>query len=183
MDLSTILLTSSVVAALVTLGISRFLKWLDDDRLRSATKKAIQAEIDRASDFGIAYLDPGTPREPLHRISTTLYVNGIARLVALGGLDYNGTQALVRYYDNIEQLNRSLELILEHKNAGRIKDAAREASRAYLKAASIVPGKDMRRILADHRLEAWQRRTIASKLRKYRGRTPFDEVKAHMGLV
>lgn len=184
----TILATSSVVAAAVTVVVNRILKGFDEMAQRSAIKRAVQAEIDLAADFAINYLDPRAIRAPMHRITTALYDKGLAQLVTLGALSYECTHALLVYYNNVEQMNRSLGLLMEiGKDMGKdgaVEAFAKESRRAYLKAASLVPNRVLLDLLREPaQFNQFQLRSIALKHAKYRGVTPFDRLKSSFGLV
>jgi hypothetical protein len=172
--------TSSVVAAGVTIGVNRFLKWQDDNALRSAIKQAIQAEIDFASDFGIAYLEPGSVKAPLHRITTALYSEGVPKLIALGAINYECSQALLQYYGNIDQMNRSLDLILSLREP---EEKQEEIERTLIKACSLVSIRDLRRLADIPRANTIEKRVISDKSAKYGDVAPYDRVKRAMGLL
>src|SRR5688572_30872682 len=108
MDLWQVLVTSSLAAAIVTLIANRIMKRFDDDELRSGIKQAIQAEIDYAREFALDYLKPGSVKVPMHRITTSFYEEGGPRLIALRAINYDCARALLQYYGNIDQMNRSL---------------------------------------------------------------------------
>jgi hypothetical protein len=104
MDFWQVLLTSSLVAslmaAIVTIGMHRLFKQWDDDALRSAIKQAIQAEIDYASEFALDYLKPGSVKSPMHRITTSFYVEGAPKLIALRR-HLRMRRALLQYYETL----------------------------------------------------------------------------------
>lgn len=175
--------TSSVVAAGVTLAVNRLLKMHDDEQQRRATKQAIQAEIDFASEFAASYLDPAAVRSPIHRITTAFYEEGAPKLIALGCLNYQCSKALLIYYNNIAQMNRSLDVVLGLHKPEDATRKQKELKRVFLKACSLVPRKELHRIASAPELDPLEARTIRRKLAKYGARSPYDEVKAHMGLV
>ena len=174
-----VFLTSSVVAAGITIGVNRVLKYWDDRALRSATKQAIQAEIDYASMFGVAYLTPDSMKLPMHRITTAFHDEGVPKLVALGALNYEATQALLQYYGNIDQMNRSLDLAQSLQGAAR----ADELGRTLYKACSLASIRDLRRLADMERDSVIETVTIRMKSEEYGDEAPYDRVKRLLGLV
>lgn len=96
--------TSSVVAGLVTLAVTRVLKRRDDSNLKSALQASIRLEVELAAEFALAYLQPRAVRSPMHRITTGFYDENAAKLLALKGLSekglrfepYSGSQPIQR---------------------------------------------------------------------------------------
>lgn len=179
MDFWQVLGTSSLVAAGVTVAVNRILKGFDDDKLRSAIKAAIQAEIDYARDFALDYLKPGSVRLPMHRITTAFYLEGAPKLIALRAIDYDCTKVLLQYYGNIDQMNRSLDLALGLDDGSK----RRELGRTYLKACSLVGVTDLRRIGEMQPRDPVEHRSLTKKIAKYGDASPYDRVKHAMGLV
>jgi hypothetical protein len=175
--------TSSLVAAGVTIGVTRLLKQWDDDALRSATKQAIQAEIDYASEFAVDYLKPGSVKAPLHRITTAFYNEGVPKLIALRAINYECAQALLQYYGNIDQMNRSLDVLLSLRKPEEQQHKFEEIGRTFLKACSLVPIRELRRLGSLQREHEIEIRIIRKKSMKYGDCAPYDRVKRAMGLI
>jgi hypothetical protein len=175
--------TSSLVAAGVTIAVNRLLKYWDDEALRSATKQAIQAEIDYACEFATDYLKPGAVKAPMHRITTSFYDEGVPKLIALGAIDYQCAQALLQYYGNIDQMNRSLDLVQSLREAGQQQLKPAEIKRTFFKACSLVPIRELQRLATIPRQDIVELRIISKKSAKYGDRSPHDLVKRSMGLV
>lgn len=172
----TALATSSVVAGLVTLGITRTLKKRDDTDLRDALKASIELEIELAAEFALAYLQPRAIRMPMHRITTSFYDENAAKLLALKGLNEHRLRALMIYYQNITQLNRSLDLALELRAQPELKRA--EINRAFLKACSLVSVADLRRLAGSNAHPPLEQRSLMRKQTKYGAYSPYDRVRA-----
>jgi hypothetical protein len=183
MEFWQILGTSSVVAAGVTILVNRILKGFDDDELRSAIKQAIQAEIAYARDFALDYLKPGAVRSPMHRITTAFYREGATKLIALRAINYECARALLQYYGNIDQLNRSLDVVLGLQKPEERERKLRELRRTYLKACSLVAVEDLRQVAAMQARDPLEHRSLTKKIAKYGDRSPYDRVKRTMGFV
>lgn len=182
MEFWQVLGTSSVVAAGVTIAVNRILKDFDDDKLRSAIKPAIQAEIDFARDFAFEYLKPsGSVRSPMHRVTTAFYLEGAPKLIALRAINYDCAKALLQYYGNIDQMNRSLDLVLQMPEQREPK--LRELRRTYLKACSLVASKDLREVATMQARDPLEHRSLTKKIAKFGDTSPYDRVKRAMGLV
>jgi hypothetical protein len=179
MDFWQVVLTSSVAAALVTIGMNRFLKWRDDGDLRSAIKEAIQAEIDYASEFALDYLNPGSVKSPMHRITTAFYTEGVPKLIALGAINKECARALLQYYGNIDQMNRSLDLAASLEGEKWLEEIAR----TMLKACSLVPIRDLKNLASTPRPNEFEHRIISKKSTKYGVEAPYDRVKRLLGRV
>jgi hypothetical protein len=180
MDFWVVVGTSSLVAAVATLIISRVLKQWDDDALRTATKQVIQAEIDYACEFARDYLKPGSVKSPMHRITTAFHDEGIPKLVALGSINYECAWALLQYYGNVDQMNRSLDLV---QSLESLEDKKQEMRRTFYKACSLIPIQDLQQLAALPRADATESRIISKKHTKYEGVSPYDRVKRAMGRV
>lgn len=172
----TALATSSVVSGLVSIGVTRALKRRDDEDLKRAMRTAIEIEVDLAAQFALAYLQPGAVRSPMHRILTSFYDENAAKLLALKGLDEEALRALMIYYQNINQMNRSLDRVLELQADPERKHD--EMNRAFIKACSLVSVADLQRLAAAHEQASIARRSLLMKRSKYGESSPYDRVKA-----
>lgn len=173
---------SSVTAAIVTAVWNGVLRHRDRKEMRSATIQAILAEIEQARRFAVSYLAPKAVRSPMHRISTVLYRHCVSKLIEVGALTTESTDALLVYYQNIEQMNRSLDLMMELGKSGKVAEQIAESRRAYYKAASLVPVREMRQLVDEPaRFQPLQVRTIRKKLAIYRGASPYDRVCLSLG--
>jgi hypothetical protein len=175
-----VIASSSVVAAIVTVAVNRLLKHWDEEAVRSATKQAIQAEIDYACEFALSYLEPGSVKSPMHRITTAFYGEGVPKLIALGAINTECAQALLQYYGNVDQMNRSLDLVQTLEDPA---EKSAEIVRAMYKACSLVPISDLKKLTGVPRKNAIELKVISKKCAKYGNTSPYDRVKRAMGLV
>src|SRR5919108_3207950 len=141
----------------------------DEDALRSATKEAIEAEIDYASEFALDYLRPGSVKVPMHRITTLFYREGMPKLIALGAIKYDCARALLQYYGNIDQMNRSLDLAESLAGKKRLD----EISRTIHKACSLIPIHELRSLASTQRPNDFELRIIRKKSTKYGDEAPY----------
>jgi hypothetical protein len=179
MEFWQVLLTSSLTAAVVTIVVNRILKRFDDDELRSGIKQAIQAEIDYAREFALEYLKPGSVKSPMHRITTALYDEGVPKLISLRAIDYECAHALLQYYGNINQMNRSLDLAASLQGQEKLE----EIVRTIYKACSLVPIRDLQTLMSTPRPNTLEHRIISKKTTKYGAAAPYDRVKLLLGRV
>lgn len=145
----------------------------DEDALRSATKEAIQAEIDYACEFARDYLRPGSVKVPMHRITTLFYQEGVPKLIALGAVNYECARALLQYYGNIDQMNRSLDLAESLEGDNR----RQEINRTIHKACSLVSIRELQSLVNTPRPNELEHRIIRKKTTKYGAEAPYDRVK------
>jgi hypothetical protein len=168
-----------VAAAIVTIVVNRILKRFDDNELRSGIKQAIQAEIDYAREFALDYLKPGSVKSPMHRITTSVYDEGVPKLISLRAINYECAQALLQYYGNIDQMNRSLDLAAKLEGKERLE----EIVRTIYKACSLVPIRDLETLMSTPRPNKLEHRIISKKTTKYGAEAPYDRVKRLLGRV
>jgi hypothetical protein len=151
----------------------------DEDALRSASREAIQAEIDYASEFALDYLKPGSVKVPMHRITTLFYQEGVPKLIGLGAINYDCARALLQYYGNIDQMNRSLDLAESLDGEKRLQ----EISRTIHKACSLISIQSLQSLANTPRLSQLELRTIRKKTTKYGAEAPYDRVKRLLSLI
>lgn len=82
------------------------------------------------------------------------------------------------YYQNIAQMNRSLDRALELENKGEEAEQRAELFRAFIKACSLVSVSELERLRAANVHPAHELKRLTQKASKYGARSPYDFVKA-----
>jgi hypothetical protein len=181
--IGTAILGGSVLAALITLGITAHREGAKTEREFTAAKRAIQAELDSAAKHAHGYLKPDAIRAVGWRASTLVYESVFPKLLSLSVVTRDATDALINYYQNVESFNRSLDQIAEYKATDRENFASREAGRAILKAIPMTSSQNLRAVLALSECEPGVRAEIETKLLKYEGRTLYDVARHELSLL
>ena len=83
----------------------------DRRRRRLAHWSAMSAEADLCAAFARTYTAVTTPPAPLWRLSTIVYHNAFPALLADDVVQGSETKSILRFYSQVEQINRGLEYV------------------------------------------------------------------------
>jgi hypothetical protein len=98
---------------------------------------AMSAEVDLCRGLAEAYCrDP--VKAPLYRLPTVAYENGCPALLADGAVSEEEARSILRFYGQVEQINRGLEYAHAARDRSPQEVLDQEASRLKLKANNLI---------------------------------------------
>jgi hypothetical protein len=107
----------------------------DRRRRRLAHWSAMSAEVGLCAGLARTYTAASTPSSPLWRLSTIVYYNAFPALLADGVVQGSETASIVRFYSQVEQINRGLDYVHDARNGPRFEQ---EKGRLWDKARNLV---------------------------------------------
>jgi len=144
---------SALIGVIVGFGLVKGSDWLGRSRRQKVHKAAIAAEIEICREFAEIFLgeDPHV-QSPSYRLSCITYSSSLPHLLADRALDRNETHALIRFFNQVETLNRGFDQanvalgIADNRERRRRLD--QEDDRNKMKAKDLVenlyqPGRDV----------------------------------------
>ena len=125
-----------VVGAILGIVITKAWDWWIQKRLIHAHRNALAREIEICREHSQTYQQDGI-QAPLYRLPTQFYTSSLPALIANRALHNDEVDALIRFYNQAETMNRGLEQI----NAARQIDSVtftNEHNRNMRKARELV---------------------------------------------
>ena len=136
MNPTTWLLYSLIVATFTFVLVRAWDWWWRRKRLE-AHRTALAAEMAICSQDAHIYCTAGI-QAPSYRLPTLIYTGSLPDLIANGALSAQGVDALIRFYNQAEALNRGLDQINQARFAGDSKAYTDEHNRNLIKAEELV---------------------------------------------
>ncbi|MEP6997040.1 MAG: hypothetical protein ABI900_05295 [Betaproteobacteria bacterium] len=122
-----------LVGALINPGVAW---WLRKKR-RLGHWRAIKAEVEHDRWQAQEYVDAGI-QSPANRLITICYEKGFPPLLEDGVLSTEDTQAMLRFYDLVDQANRTLEEVNDEMRKGNVEQMTKDAKRVALKMKQVA---------------------------------------------
>lgn len=110
-----------IIAALLGvafgLGGAKLLDWWAVKKLVAAQRNALAREIEICREHSQTYQNDGI-QAPLYRLPTQLYTSSLPALIANRAIVDDQTDALIRFYNQVETMNRGLDQINDARRIG-----------------------------------------------------------------
>lgn len=126
----------SLLSLLVGFVLAFVPRWFDRKRNLSCYWKVLRQEIEYCHDGALGVSKAGV-LSPLGRLPTAIYDEVLKHIVAEGDVEPAEVRILMRYYDNVRQVNDSLNLIAAALESGDSTRAQKEFGRTKLKTAKF----------------------------------------------
>jgi hypothetical protein len=136
-------LTALISGAFALLGVfvgaaaTQGTAWWQRHRRRKGHWRAMKAEVEHNRLQAQVYVEAGVGA-PAYRLIKICYDNGFPPLLADGVLSTDDTQAVLRFYDLVDQMNYCLDEAAEHTKTAKVSLPSRVTDRALLKAQQVA---------------------------------------------
>lgn len=130
------LLIHPLVVVIFTFAIVRAWDWLWRRKRLEAHRTALAAEIEICNQHAKTHNEAGI-QAPSYRLPFLVYSSSLTDLIANGVLSAEGIDALIRFYNQVETLNRGLDQINEARKIDST-TFTDEHSRNRIKAEELV---------------------------------------------
>ena len=134
-------IAGTLIGALIGFFSTQIAEWLKRRRHHKAYWGAIRAEMEICEEHGKAYLQDSV-EAPSYRLPKIAFEKGFPVLLEDGGVSPEAAKAVLRYYAQVDQMNRVLEQAHKAYEADNDDMRQREKKRLLLKAKHVSSSGD-----------------------------------------
>jgi hypothetical protein len=132
--------TAALIGAVVGAAIILVADWMHRRRRKKAHWRAVSAEVEFCRTNADIYKNDDV-MAPLYRLPTLIYVNSFPQLLVDGAVEESEASAIVKFYCEVETLNRGLDQAQEARGNGDLLNA--EYNRNLLKAGRLTSSGEL----------------------------------------